>query len=210
MLSNKYSKVLRDQGLNLTDEQTEALESYVGLLEEWNPRSRLVSKGDLEHLWDRHVVDSLSLAPILVKLGMSAARPHLLDIGSGGGFPAIPLMIALPQLKVTLVERKERKVGFLRLVCGKLGLGAVEILHGEFPQVQPSRPVDFVTARAVERPQRLVPKICSSLRRGATFLCQSGDPSALSPERFHVELVDDVLAQEGLRRGTLHLVRHSD
>ena len=88
------------------------MSQYLSLVREWNDYASLVSKGDLSSLEETHLVDALGLAPVIVRLGQDEGL--LLDIGSGGGFPAIPLKIVLPDLQIVMIERCGRKVAFLR------------------------------------------------------------------------------------------------
>ena len=147
-----------------------------------------------------HVADSLSLVPYMPERGL------LLDIGSGGGFPAIPLKIVRPGLDVVLVERSSKKVGFLRKVIGALGLKGVKLVEGEFPVCCRDLRPDVVTARAVERGNKVLRQIAKFLPERARFLCQSGDPEGKLGEMFHVEHVEDGWSWQGLRRGELYIV----
>lgn len=176
----------------------EALEAYCALVRRWNRTVSLVSQGDVDALEERHLVDALSLAPYCVK------GEHLLDVGTGGGFPAIPLLIALPHLKGHLVERSAKKMGVLRNIVGELGLKRVRFYVGEFPKAADGVPGDVMTARAVEKPWGLVEAFAERLRDGGVLLCQSEDlGSGLCERGFHVEPITDVWSERGLRRGYL-------
>jgi len=204
-----YRTLLHQADIPWTADAQDRLDRFVDLLQEWNAFAGLVAPGDLAHLEAAHIADSLSLAPVIKSLAGDRAR--VLDIGSGGGFPAIPLKLALPGLAVTLVERNGKKVGFLRQALGTLHLEDVTILHGDFPAILRHYPVSpqVITARAVERPPRLIRALAEFLPVEATFLCQFGDPQPhLRAELFHVEQFEDDWSRAGLRRGTLHLLRH--
>ncbi|MCX5772267.1 MAG: 16S rRNA (guanine(527)-N(7))-methyltransferase RsmG [Candidatus Hydrogenedentes bacterium] len=178
------------------------LDSYVQLIRDWNSFVSLVSRNDLDLLEQVHLPDSLSLAPVIRRL--REGRLRLLDIGSGGGFPAIPLKIVLPELQVELVERATRKVGFLEKVVSSLHLDDVRVVQGNFPEVEVAVP-DVVTARAVGKPGKLLPRVLDLLPPGGVFLCQTVPPQLDS--RFHVERVEDEWTDQGLRRGDLYLIR---
>ena len=199
----QVQQLLQDAGLCLRAEQHDQLQSYMALLRQWNPYVSLVSIPDLDHLYARHVVDALSLAPYVLESGPA---PHLLDIGSGGGFPAIPLAIALPALRLTLLERSFKKTGFLRKAAGALQLRQVDLVHGEFPKDLPDIHPTVITARAVEKPEVLTPAILHYLPPTATFLCQSGQVQAIDPAMFHVEPINDAWQDQALRRGSLHRI----
>jgi 16S rRNA (guanine527-N7)-methyltransferase len=201
-----WVRLLADAGVPLGTDTTEALLKHLDLVREWNSFANLVSDGDIEYLLERHLVDALSLAPYLTKI--SKHQGSLLDIGSGGGFPAIPLRLILPGLRVTLVERSSRKVGILRKMLGTLGLTDVDILHGEFPICPPGglRGYTAMTARAVERSAKFSKLLAPRLPGGTIFFCQSGETDDFEKGGLHVSEVRDEWTQANLRRGSLHLV----
>lgn len=181
------------------------IERYVGLIRQWNGVVSLISQGDLAKLEENHVADSLSLAPYVWRA--CGADGVLLDVGSGAGFPALVLKMALPGLRVVLVERSERKVGFLRTVVGSLKLAGVEIRCGEFPAVAAAVVPQALTARAVEKPEKVLRDVARWLPVGCTYLCQLGEAAGAFGEMFHVEHVRDEWSEAGVRRGELYLVR---
>lgn len=204
---------LAETGVEIPGDAADRLHEHMGLIKQWNRAVSLVSRSDLEDLESRHVIDSLSLAPILAGRGLSEGV--LLDVGSGAGFPAIPLAVVLPGLRVVLVERSDRKVGFLRKVVGALRIERARIYCGQFPKAVADVRPGAVTARAVERPDLIIEKVGDFVARGALFLCQAGDPRAIAPamfhvehapERFHVEHWEDDWTRDGSRRGSLYLV----
>lgn len=194
--------LLVKNGLRVSEAMTRKLAKYAQLVREWNTFAGLVSSKDLDSLENTHLPDSLSLAPVISSLG--GDRLRLLDIGSGGGLPAVPLKIVLPDLEVMLVERNGKKAGFLEKVVGSLHLEGAQVVQGSFPEVQVIVP-EVVTARAVEKPGKLLASILALLPVGGVFLCQTNLPEV--DERFHVELVEDEWSAQGLRRGKLYLVR---
>ncbi|MCZ6460073.1 MAG: 16S rRNA (guanine(527)-N(7))-methyltransferase RsmG, partial [Gammaproteobacteria bacterium] len=105
-------------GVELSSTQVDLLADYVALLKQWNKRINLLSRRDTERIWPRHVLDSLSILPFI-------RGPRILDLGSGGGLPGIPLAIAAPQHTFTLLDRSDRKTRFLEHVVLRLGLANV-------------------------------------------------------------------------------------
>jgi 16S rRNA (guanine527-N7)-methyltransferase len=192
-------------GLVLSQEAVEMVGRHAELVREWNRFVSLVSSRDADRLIERHVVDSLSLVPVVDHL--VGGRGVLLDIGSGSGYPAIPLKIARPEMEMLLIERSDRKVGFLRKAAGVLKFQGVQIRHGEFPTATEGVLPELITARAVEKPERVFPDVLRFVESGAVFLCQSGEPGPDVREKFHVERWQDEWSARGLRRGDLHLVR---
>ena len=189
------------------DSYQEAFAYYDALLTEWNAFASLLSEKDAAHHIQTHILDCLSLIPIIT--GLNPTRTHLLDIGSGGGFPAIPIKILFPSLRITLMERSQRKAGFLLKVISSLKLEQVDVLSAFYPHQLPATPPDLITARAVEKPQHLIPEILDRLSPGAVFLNQSGFELFEPDPRFHVEPIWDEWNEYGLRRGTLSLYRRT-
>ncbi|MCL4219449.1 MAG: class I SAM-dependent methyltransferase [Candidatus Hydrogenedentes bacterium] len=191
--------LLAGAGWPLPDSCKEKLGEYVRLIEAFNPALHLTSAGDRKRL-ALHTVDSLSLLPWLSR-GEDA---YLLDIGSGGGFPAIPLLLC-GQGKGRLVERSGKKCDFLRSVVSRLALTGVEVIEGDFPRVGGIVDANCVTARAVERPEKILQAVLKHLPEEVLFLCQMGGD--VPSDMFHVEHVDDEWGRRGWRRGELRIVR---
>lgn len=98
----------------------ERLAAYAELVRKWAPKLDLVSPGDLDRLEERHVQDSLRVVPLLDELPPGPC----LDVGSGAGFPGIPLAISRPERRWTLVEARQRRSAFLEEVVRELDLNA--------------------------------------------------------------------------------------
>ena len=125
------------------------LESFAALLLKWNAVQNLVSRETEKTVWDRHIVDSLQLLPLIDHRG--ASELNVMDIGSGGGLPAIPLAISLKGTGAlfTLVEPISKKVSFLRTAIRELGLPA-KVLAGRVEELDSREtPVDLITSRAL-------------------------------------------------------------
>lgn len=208
MNNPSINQLLAESGLILAPDTQQRIERYLELIREWNPVASLVSQGDQERLFDTHVVDSFSLAPVV--LAKTGGLVPLIDIGSGAGFPAIPIKLLLPQIPVTLVERSSKKAGFLRKAIAALHLDRVTLLHDEFPRAAAHwpQPPYLITARAVETPPKIMRHLADLLSPECDFLCQFDAPETVfRPEMFHVERWEDAWTHAGYRRGPLHLVR---
>ena len=131
--------------MNLDARARKRLDAFSALVRHWNGAYSLVSRRDASRLETRHIADSLSLVP-----WVEGAR--LGDVGSGAGFPGIPLAIAGPHWQVTLVERSTRKARFLQQVLIELEIENAEVVEEDARQFDPDRPFDTVTARAVAKP----------------------------------------------------------
>lgn len=132
---------------DVSRETMQKLQKFVELLTSWNQKMNLVSRNSLDCVWDRHVLDSMQLIKHI-----PVSISHLLDIGSGSGFPAVVLAILMqtkiPEAKVTMVESIAKKTMYLKDVCEKLNLDNVNVVNSRVENI--SLPVpDIITARAV-------------------------------------------------------------
>lgn len=141
---------------------------YLALLRKWNSAYSLVSNGDLQHLNDRHVADSIELLPFLEQ-----SRSHL-DIGSGGGFPGAIIAIARPEMRVVLNDRSAKKCRFLRHVKMELGLMNVDVLELDVKRNSKIlEHFDTVTMRAVNPAQQVWELGSQFLNDSGTILMQT-------------------------------------
>ena len=144
------------------------LAAFEALLRRWNTRCNLVSRGDLARLRERHVQDSLALLPWW--------SGTLADVGSGAGFPGVPLAIARPDAQVVLIERRQRKGAFLRQVAIDLDLGNVEVVVADASRYRPPVLFDTVAVRAVAKPAVAWPLARHLLAAKGRAIFQSGEP----------------------------------
>ncbi len=140
-------------GLSLDDAQLEGLGTYVELLETWRGRANLVSVADRQELLRRHVLDSLAAAGRLRAMG----PVRVLDVGSGAGLPGVPLAIACPTAKVTLLEPRRKRVSFLRTVTRECFTWNIEVAEARARELadQGRGPWDVVVSRATFPPEKL-------------------------------------------------------
>ncbi len=163
----RLAEGLRALGLELAEAQRERLVAYLELLQRWNRAYNLTAVRDPAAMVDRHLLDSLAIAPYL-------PPGALLDLGSGGGLPGVPLAIAEPRRPITLLDRSGKKVRFLRQCRLELGLEGVEVVQGDASAGGEAR-FDVVTARAVAPLAALVPMAASRLRAGGVLLAHKGE-----------------------------------
>ena len=113
-------------GLRLDDDVLRQLGRYLDLLLAANQRVNLTGIRDRDEAWRRHVIDSLTLLPGLAELGDGA---EVIDVGSGGGLPGVPVAIGSPQVRMTLLEATGKKARFLEQCVAELGLANVRVVQ---------------------------------------------------------------------------------
>ncbi|WP_417309001.1 16S rRNA (guanine(527)-N(7))-methyltransferase RsmG [Devosia sp.] len=148
------------------------LESFAQLLLKWNVSQNLVSRETVGEIWPRHIADSLQLLPLI-----RAEDRHIVDLGSGGGFPALPLAVALKgsERAFTLVEPIQKKASFLRTVIRELGLPArVVVDRAESLVADESARFDLATSRALASLDVLCGMIAPLLRPDGHALLHKG------------------------------------
>jgi len=150
--------------LDLPAETISRLGEYYSLLTRWNDRLHLVAPCSPEEFAVRHVLESLMLLPHL------PPNARLADIGSGGGLPIIPCLIARPDLQATLIESSQKKSVFLREASRSL---QATIIAQRFEQADPP-PVDFVTCRALDQFMQKLPALIN-WAGGKTLLLFGGE-----------------------------------
>lgn len=196
--------------VDVSRETTERLQTYVALLEKWNPRINLVSKSTLADAWGRHIRDSLQV--------VSLAPPNWkkwADLGSGGGFPGLVVAIAAneinPRGRVVLVESDQRKCAFLRTVIRETGVDA-DVVSGRIESVEPLG-ADVISARALADLSTLlgyaerhgVKGFTGLLPKGATwekelFQARQAWEFSCEPYRSETEEKSVILRIEGVAR----------
>ncbi|NAS14070.1 16S rRNA (guanine(527)-N(7))-methyltransferase RsmG [Poritiphilus flavus] len=127
----------------LSAEQKSQFFALEALYQDWNTKINVVSRKDIDELYLRHVLHSCGIA----KIQAFKAGAEILDVGTGGGFPGIPLAILFPEAHFTLVDSIEKKIKVVQEVVSGLGLSNVTVINGRVEEMDGS--FDFIVSRAV-------------------------------------------------------------
>ena len=161
---------------NLSDVQLKQFEALQGLYEDWNSKINVISRKDIEALYLRHVLHSLSIA----KLIQFKPGTKVLDVGTGGGFPGVPLAILFPEVKFHLVDSINKKLKVVNGVAESLGLENIYTTHSRAESIKGQ--YDFIISRAVTTmpdfvgwiKNRVAKKSMHSIKNGILYL-KGGD-----------------------------------
>ena len=149
-------------GVAVSKDQSAALASFVALLLRWNKVYNLTGVRGADEIVDRHLVESFALRSLL-------KGSRVADVGSGGGLPGLPLAIAEPERRFTLIESRAKRVRFLRHVVAELGLTNTEVAHARAEDLRVEQPFATVLARAVAPPAELL-ALCRHLTAPGSLL----------------------------------------
>ncbi|MFC2450746.1 MAG: 16S rRNA (guanine(527)-N(7))-methyltransferase RsmG [Flavobacteriaceae bacterium] len=127
----------------ITDEQKQQFEKLEKLYTEWNEKINVISRKDMDGLYEKHILHSLGIAKVMP----FADGTKVLDIGTGGGFPGIPLAILFPEVSFTLIDSIGKKIKVVEAVSEGLGLKNVTAVHGRAEKLKEK--FHFVVSRAV-------------------------------------------------------------
>lgn len=128
---------------SLTEKQHLQLDTIMRLYPEWNEKINVISRKDIDNLEINHVLHSMAIAKFIT----FTPRTQVLDLGTGGGFPAIPLAILFPDVNFLLVDRIAKKLRVANDVAIHAGIDNIAIFHGDIKEVKST--FDFVVSRAV-------------------------------------------------------------
>lgn len=174
MNNEHFIAQLAAHGVTIGARQLEQFDRYFQLLVEWNERMNLTGITEREAVFEKHFYDSAALS-FVVDMGSVST---LADIGSGAGFPSLPLKICFPHLKVTIVDSLNKRIQFLQHVVSELGLTDVLCVHGRAEDIarQPAHRdrYDLATARAVARLAALNELCLPFVRSGGQFAAMKG------------------------------------
>jgi 16S rRNA (guanine527-N7)-methyltransferase len=153
---------------DLTVEQLAQYEKLEGLYKDWNSRINVISRKDIDSLYVKHVLHSLGIAKVQPFLPSA----KVLDVGTGGGFPGIPLAIMFPETEFVLVDSIGKKIKVVEEVVLALGLKNVTAIHGRAEKVKGE--FDFIVSRAVTHMDDFVKWVRKKVRRKSRHQLKNG------------------------------------
>lgn len=153
--------------LDLSAGQSEALLGYLGLLSHWNRAYNLTAVRDPQLAVSRQLLDSLVVLPWL-------GEGPVIDVGTGAGLPGIPLAIARPQCRFTLLDSNGKKTRFVQQAVGELGLDNVEVIRARVEQLDRPRHYDAIVSRAFASLADMVELTAPLLAPGGRWLAMKG------------------------------------
>jgi 16S rRNA (guanine527-N7)-methyltransferase len=137
------SKIIQSYFPNLSEKQIIQFDALFELYQTWNAQINVISRKDIDLLYERHILHSLGIAKVIDFV----PNTHVLDVGTGGGFPGIPLAILFPETEFLLVDSIGKKIKVVNEVAAAIGLKNLEAVHSRAEQVNQN--FDFVISRAV-------------------------------------------------------------
>ncbi|MGZ4112089.1 MAG: 16S rRNA (guanine(527)-N(7))-methyltransferase RsmG, partial [Tumebacillaceae bacterium] len=169
-----FRQAVEGLGAQLTDEQLQRYQTYFQWLVEWNEKMNLTAITDEEGVYFKHFYDSLTL----LSVPQFKRSGTLLDVGAGAGFPSLPVNIAVPELRVTVLDSLNKRIGFLNELSLQLGTSNFQAMHGRAEDFakpgQLRSSYDQVTARAVARLNVLAELCLPYLKVGGHFFAMKG------------------------------------
>jgi len=177
----------RKLGLELNASMVEQFQLYYQVLIEWNKKFNLTAITDYQEVQIKHFLDSLTVTIALTKKELTKSGLSIMDIGTGAGFPGIPLKIMMPQSRLVLLEATTKKVTFLRYAAQRLELEGVEIVAGRAEEVAHlplyRQQFDLVVSRAVASLSSLVELALPFCQIGGKFVAQKKGDSRQEIDR---------------------------
>ncbi|MCK5761932.1 MAG: 16S rRNA (guanine(527)-N(7))-methyltransferase RsmG [Candidatus Izimaplasma sp.] len=167
-MKNKFIQMLESLDITISDEKYNKFVVFYELLVEWNEKVNLTSITDFEDVFIKHFYDSLCLVK-----GVNLDHQSLLDVGSGAGFPSIPLKIIFEDLNITIIDSLNKRIKFLKVLTEALNI-KVKLIHGRVEEHEYRNHYNIVTARAVSNLRVLTELCLPFVEVGGLFIALKG------------------------------------
>lgn len=158
--------------MNINENQAKLFSKYMDLLLEWNEKINLTAITEKDEIILKHFIDSLTISKYIEK------NQRLIDVGTGAGFPGIPLKIVKPDLNITLLDSLNKRVNFLNEVVQKLKFEKIEAIHGRAEELGRNKKYresfDIATSRAVANLSTLLEYLMPFVKVGGICICMKG------------------------------------
>ena len=180
MTFEEFERIVRSEFPDITGEQLDRFREMEGLYRDWNSRIIVISRKDIDGFYEHHVLHSLAIAaywrrsvpPVIPSGAKESPRLTVLDVGTGGGFPGIPLAVMFPGIGFTLCDSVGKKTLVAGEVASALGLGNVTVVNARAESL-PEK-YDHVVSRAVTTLENFYPWVKDKFR-GSIFYLKGGD-----------------------------------
>lgn len=205
MTFNEFQEIIKEKFPEVTPEQMERFRLMEALYRDWNSKINVVSRKDIDKLYRHHVLHSLGIAAyIRIKMPdiydrlrgkgpFSVAEPlRILDLGTGGGFPGIPLAVMFPHAKFTLCDSIGKKITVATEVCKGIGLENAETVNARAESLPGT--FDYIVSRAVTSLDNFMPWVKGKYTEGILYL-KGGDLA---------EEISTAMAKYRMRKGSVH------
>lgn len=170
----KHIDLFINEGYKLNDRQIDKFQKFYNLLQEWNYKTDITKIVDEDEVYIKHFLDSL----LITKSGVIEKNQKIIDVGTGGGFPGIPLKIYNNTLSFTLLDSLKKRINFLDIVTTNLDLKQIENLHGRAEEIarkeEYREKYDIATSRAVANLQTLLEYCLPFVKVGGYFIAMKG------------------------------------
>lgn len=169
-------------------DQLQKLDLFANELLRWNKTVNLTAIRDKKQVYIKHFIDSLSLLKVI------GSANTVLDVGSGGGFPCLPLAIMRPDIKICSIDAVAKKINFQRHICRKLGISNVYAMHGRVESLPDTERYDLIVSRAFTDIGRFVELVERLLNNCGTIILMCGPEQNSDPECLQQLLIKYRLA----------------
>ena len=169
---NKMIELARMINDELTEDQVENFFKYMNLLLEWNEKINLTAITDVDDIILKHFIDSMTVLKYIEK------DKSIIDVGTGAGFPGIPIVIMREDVKITLLDSLNKRINFLNEVCSELKINNIETIHGRAEEAgqnkQYREKYDIAVSRAVANMTTLSEYLIPFVKVGGICICMKG------------------------------------